>query len=63
MQIIDTGIIYRNPKPHVKSIHAYFPSVVKMDNGEMLACIALAEAFESVDMHTSILRSADNGIT
>lgn len=30
---VETGLIYRNSKPHVRSIHAYFPSVVTMDNG------------------------------
>ncbi len=60
---ITSGLIYRNPKPHLRSIHAYFPSVVSMDNGEMLATIALGEAFESVDSHTHICRSADNGET
>lgn len=61
MQILDTGIIYRNPKAHVKSIHAYFPSVIKLDNGELLAGFALGEAFESADLHGYLSRSCDNG--
>ncbi len=61
MEIVNSGLIYKNPKPHVKSIHSYFPSVVSMSNGEMLATIALGEAFESVDSHTYVCRSADNG--
>ena len=29
-----TGILFRNPKPHVRSIHAYFPSVVVIHGSE-----------------------------
>lgn len=58
---IKTGIIYRNPSPHLKSIHAYFPSVVVTGNGDMLATVVLGEAFEAVDMHTYLFRSTDCG--
>ena len=58
-----TGILYRNPKPHVRSVHAYFPSVVTMPNGEMLATIVLGKAFESADLHTHVCRSTDSGET
>ena len=30
---IATGVLYKNPKPHVKSVHAYFPSVAVLPNG------------------------------
>lgn len=57
----DNGYVYRNPTPHVKSIQACFPSVVCMDNGEMLATITLAEAHEAVDMRSCLCRSQDQG--
>ena len=60
---IKSGIIYQNPSPHLKSIHAYFPSVVVTNDGEMLATVVLGEAFEAVDMHTSLFRSTDLGET
>ncbi|MGC9318258.1 MAG: sialidase family protein [Armatimonadota bacterium] len=63
IQVLDTGLIYRNPKPHVRAIHAIFPSVVALNDGEMLASLALAEAFEAVDMHSHLARSADGGAT
>jgi len=63
INVIKSGLIYRNPKPHVRSIHAYFPSVVAMANGEMLASVVLAEAFEATDARTNLCRSADNGET
>jgi len=61
LRTITTGLIYRNPRPHVKSIHAYFPSVVCLDNGEMLASLVLGEAFEAVNCRTHIARSTDGG--
>lgn len=63
LQVVGTGLIYRNPQPHVKSIHAYFPSVVTLANGEMLAALVLGEAFEAVNLHTYLARSRDNGAT
>ncbi len=60
---IKTGIIYRNPSPHLKSIHAYFPSVVVANNCDMLATVVLGEAFEAVNMHTYLFRSTDFGET
>jgi len=60
---IRTGLIYRNPKPHVFSKQAYFPSVVVMDNGEMLASFAIGEAFEAANSDTYISRSKDMGQT
>ncbi len=61
IEILDTGLIYRNPKPHVRAIQALFPSVVHINNGEVLAAVALAEAFEAVNMHTYLCRSQDEG--
>jgi len=63
VNILKTGLIYRNPKPHVHSVHAYFPSVVMMDNGEMLATFVLGEAFESADLAAHVARSSDGGET
>jgi sialidase-1 len=63
MYNIRTGIIYRNPKAHVFSMHAYFPSIVVMDNGEMLATYAIGEAFEAANSDTYVSRSADMGET
>lgn len=61
LSITSTGVLYRNPIPHLRSIQAYFPSVVSMDNGEMLATVVLGEAFEAVNLATHIARSVDGG--
>ena len=47
IEILDTGLMYRNPKPHLHAIHALFPSVVCTETGEMLAAFLQAEAFEA----------------
>ena len=61
--ILDTGLIYRNPTPHVQSVHAYFPSVVAMANREMLGTVVMGEAFEAANLRTHVCRSTDNGET
>ena len=63
IECLSTGLIYRNPQPHVRSIQAYFPSVALMANGEMLATIVLGEAFEAPNLRTHVCRSTDNGET
>ncbi|MCM8822627.1 MAG: glycoside hydrolase [Candidatus Omnitrophica bacterium] len=63
IEIIDTGILYSNPVPHLKSIHAYFPSVAQMQNGNLIAVFSLGEAFEAINLHTHYGFSSDNGKT
>jgi sialidase-1 len=63
IKCVSTGLIYRNSKPHVSSVQAYFPSVVLMANGELLATLVLGAAFESPDCRTNVARSIDNGKT
>jgi len=58
-----TGILYKNPKPHVRSIHGYFPSVAVLPDEQMLAVYTLGEAFEAVNLHTHVARSRDGGQT
>ncbi len=57
------GLIYRNPIPHVHSVHAYHPSVARMSNGDLLASFILGEAFEAPNCRTYLSRSTDNGET
>ena len=63
IRCLNTGLIYRNPRPHVHSMHAYFPSVVAMEDGEMLALLVLGEAFEAPNLRTWVARSTDQGET
>lgn len=56
---LETGLIYRNPHPEVRSVHAYFPSVAPLPGGGMIGVLALGEAFEAVNLHAYVARSAD----
>jgi sialidase-1 len=58
-----TGLIYRNPIPHVHSVHAYHPSVARLANGDLLATFILGEAFEAPNCRTNVARSTDDGET
>lgn len=60
---ISTGVLFRNPKPYWKSIHAYFPSVAVLPGGEMVAVYTLGEAFEATNLHLNLARSSDAGQT
>ena len=63
IKILDTGLVYRNPTPHVHSVQATFPSAVTMDNGEMLCSLVLGEAFEAPNARAHVARSTDGGRT
>jgi hypothetical protein len=63
IEIVDGGLVYRNPIPHLKSIHAWHPTLVRTGNGTLLAGFDLGEAVESLDYCTWISRSTDLGRT
>jgi hypothetical protein len=58
-----TGIVYRNPKPHLAAVHAWHPSLVRLAGGDLVATFDLAQAVESLDYHTVLARSTDGGQT
>ncbi len=59
----ETGVVFQNPQPHLQSVHAYFPSVAFLPNGNMLALYSVGEAFEAVNLRIQISRSFDGGHT
>lgn len=63
IKLVDGGLVYRNPKPHLKSIHAWHPSLVRLDDGTLLAGFDCGEAIESLDYRTYTVRSRDGGQT
>lgn len=58
-----TGLVYRNPKPHLRAVHAWHPSLVLMDDGELVSTFDLGEAVESLNYRTYLSRSQDQGNT
>lgn len=63
LTILASGSIYRNPKPHVVSRHAYFPSLCQLPSGELVCGLDLGPAFESPQVRSMICRSTDRGQT
>ena len=63
IEYIANHIIYENPKPKVRSRHGYFPGVIQLPTGEIVAMFVLGEAFESADQTTYVSRSKDLGVT
>lgn len=59
--VLDSGVVYENPWPQLRSRQAYFPSVCQLPNGELLCCFVLGEASDSVDQTSVISRSCDGG--
>jgi len=63
IRILDSGVVYRNPAPHIHSVHAYFPSVDVLPGRELVGTVVLGEAFEAADLRTHVVRSKDGGRT
>ena len=56
-----TGLVYRNPRPHLRTIVAYHPSLVPLGPTEHLATFDLGQTVEALDYHTVAARSLDGG--
>ncbi len=61
IKCVDTGLVYRNPKPHLRAVHAWHPTLNVNQDGDLIATFDLAEAVESLDYATYISRSSDGG--
>ena len=60
---IGSGLVYRNPRPNLRAVHAWHPSIVALGGGELLASFDLGQAAESFDYRTYTSRSTDGGIS
>ncbi len=63
IECVATGLVYRNPKPHLRSLHTWHPSIVHLDDGELIATFDVAQAIESLDYRTYLARSSNDGAT
>lgn len=63
LQVLDSGLVYRNPKPHLRAIHAMHPSISRFEDGELVATFDIGQGPESMDYHTVLSRSQDEGRT
>src|SRR5262245_8975331 len=63
IELVESHCVYENPKPMLRSRHGYFPGMVELPSGELLALVVIGEAFEAVDLTTHVVRSTDAGRT
>jgi hypothetical protein len=63
IECIASGLVYSNPQPHLRAIHAWHPSLVKLEGQELACAFDLGQAVESFDYRTYISRSIDGGRT
>ncbi len=63
IEVVESHVIFDNPKPMLRSRHGYFPGIVQLQSGDLLALVVIGEAFEAVNLRTHVLRSTDLGRT
>ena len=63
IDVLGTGLVYRNPEPERRAIHAWHPSIVVLDDGELFASFDLASGVEALNYQTYKARSSDGGVT
>lgn len=61
IKCISSGLVYRNPRPELRAVHAWHPSIVAFDDGELVATFDLGQGPESLDYATYVSRSLDGG--
>ncbi len=61
LEHLETGIVYRNPKPYLRAVNAWHPTLVALPSGELLASFDLGQGPEGLDYRTCLARSSDNG--
>ncbi len=61
IELVDSVVVYQNPKPYLRSIQARHPSLARFDDGELLIAFDLGQAEESLDYRTYRARSMDGG--
>ena len=57
----NTGLVYTNPSPHLKAVHAWHPSLAYLGGDEFVCAFDLGEAAESLDYRTYYSRTLDGG--
>ena len=57
----DTGLVYRNPRPELRSKHTWHPTIIRFDDGEMLVTFDIADADVALDYRTYATHSTDAG--
>ena len=61
IELVESGLVYANPQPHLRSRHAWHPSVVALSEQDWFVSFDLAEAVEAFDYATFWSVSNDAG--
>ena len=61
MKVINQSVIYENPLPQLRSRQSLFPNLCELEDGTVLACHSISEAFESVNGTSYLSTSYDGG--
>jgi sialidase-1 len=60
IDIQSTGLVYRNPAPHLRAAHTWHPSVARVGK-ELVVGFDIGQAVEALDYRTYVARSSDGG--
>jgi sialidase-1 len=63
IEVISGHVVYENPEPQLRARHAYFPGLVPLPSGDLLAFFVLGEALNATNVTTMVSRSTDAGQT
>lgn len=63
IEVISRHVVYENPEPQLRARHAYFPGLVSLPSGDLLALFVLGEAMNATNATTMVSRSTDGGET
>lgn len=63
LECVDSGVVFRNPVPNLRAVHTWHPSIVQLNSGTLLVAFDIGQGAESLDYHTVISRSTDEGRT
>lgn len=61
IECVATGLVYRNPAPHLRAAHAWHPSIACLGGDELVVAFDLGQGAESLDYRTYVSRSTDCG--
>lgn len=63
ISIHSTGVVYRNPEPHLYAKHTWHPSLAHLGGERYLCGFDIGQGAESMDYRTYVARSDDGGAT
>ena len=63
IEVIDRQVLYANADPQLRAKQAYFPGLVTLPSGDLMALFVLGEALNATNVTTVASRSTDGGRT